>query len=140
MRERRLPFVDANIIIRLLTGDDPDKQARSRHLFKQIESGERTVTAPDTVIFECVFVLTSPRLYHLTKEEAAGLLLPLVQLSHFKLANKQTIQRAFDLYVANNLSFGDAYLVATMEQADSETLYSYDEGFDRLKGLDRQEP
>jgi predicted nucleic acid-binding protein len=135
-----LPFLEANILIRLLTGDDPQKQARARALFKQIEAGSLTVAVPATVIFECIFVLTSPRLYHLAKHEAVGLLLPIIRLPHLKLENRQTVLRAGDIYVMSSLSFGDAYIAATMEQAQSTTLYSYDRGFDQLKGFIRKEP
>ncbi len=137
---RGLPFLDANIIIRLLTGDDLEKQARARELFKRIEAGELAAAAPATVIFECIFTLTSPRLYHLSKQEAIALLLPILRLPGFKIENRQTVLRATDLYASTSLTFGDAYIAASMEQADSSTLYSYDKGFDRLKGIIRKEP
>jgi predicted nucleic acid-binding protein len=137
---RGLPFVDANVIIRLLTGDDPEKQTRTRALFRKVETGSITVALPATVIFECIFVLTSPRLYHLAKEQAVGLLLPIVRLPHLRLSNKRIVLRAFDIWVATPLGFGDAYIAAAMEQSESATLYSFDRGFDRVKGIKRIEP
>lgn len=135
-----LTFLDANIIIRLLTGDDPEKQSRARDLFKQIEAGKLTVALPATVIFECIFTLTSPRLYRLPKREVVGLLLPILKMPHFKVENRQTVLRATDLYATTPLSFGDAYIAASMEQVGSDAIYSYDKGFDRLKGIVRKEP
>ena len=44
------PFIDTDVIIRFLTGDDPDKQAAATALFEQVEQGLLTVQAPDTVI------------------------------------------------------------------------------------------
>lgn len=137
---RGLPFLDANIIIRLLTGDDPERQSSSRELFKQIEAGNLTVALPATVIFECIITLTSPRLYHLPKQEVIGLLLPILRLPHFRVESRETVIRATDLYASSSLSFGDAYIAASMEQVASNTLYSYDKGFDRLKGVVRKEP
>jgi predicted nucleic acid-binding protein len=135
-----LPFLDANIIIRLLTGDDPEKQRRARELFKRIEAGDLTLALPATVIFECIFTLTSPRLYRLPKQEAVALLLPLLKLPHLKVENRQTVLRAADLYATTPLSFGGAYIAAGMEQAGSDVIYSYDKGFGRLKGTVRKEP
>ena len=57
-------FLDTNIIIHFLTGDDPAKQAAAKVLFERIENKELTVYAPDTVIGDAVFVLASPRHYH----------------------------------------------------------------------------
>lgn len=59
-----IPFVDTDVIIRLLTGDDPVKQAQAASLFEQVEQGKLSLAAPDTVIADAVFVLASPRLYH----------------------------------------------------------------------------
>ena len=53
------PFVDTDVILRLLTGDDPTKQQAARVLFEQVEKGVLTLAAPDTVIADAVFVLAS---------------------------------------------------------------------------------
>jgi predicted nucleic acid-binding protein len=39
------PYIDTSVIVRLLTGDDPTKQARSRVLFQQVERGKIAVAA-----------------------------------------------------------------------------------------------
>lgn len=135
-----MPLIDTDVIVRLLTGDDIEKQQRARRLFKRIELGEESVIAPVTVIADCFYVLTSPSLYHLSKSEAVGLLRPILRLSHFRVANRRLVQRALDLCASVNLSFGDAYNAATMEQLGSETVYSFDRGFDRLRGIKRLEP
>lgn len=134
------PLIDTDIIVRLLTGDDVEKQQRARALFKQIEAGEVTVMAPVTVIADCFYVLTAPSLYHLPKSEAVGLLRPILRLPHFRVVNRKLVLRALDLCVNANISFGDGYIAATMEQTGSDTLYSFDRGFDRLRGITRLEP
>lgn len=135
-----MPLIDTDVIVRLLTGDDIEKQQRARRLFKRIELGEENVIAPVTVIADCFYVLTSPSLYHLSKSEAVGLLRPILRLSHFRVANRRLVQRALDLCASANVSFGDAYIAATMEQLRSDTVYSFDRGFDRLRGIARLEP
>lgn len=42
-------------VIRLLTEDDPDKQAAAARLFEQVEAGAITMAAPDTVIADAGF-------------------------------------------------------------------------------------
>jgi hypothetical protein len=56
MRYLRYPmqFLDTTIIIRLLIGDDPKKQAACQTLFEQIDHGAMSVFVPDVVIAECV--------------------------------------------------------------------------------------
>ena len=134
------PFLDTDIIIRFLTGDDPQKQAAAAALFQRIEQGSLTVAAPVTVIADAVFVLHSPRLYNKLRPEVQALLTPLVQLPHFRIQQRRTVLRALELYGSSTSGFGDAMLLAAMERARSTTLYSYDAGFDKVAGLTRLEP
>ena len=134
------PFIDTDVIIRFLTGDDLRKQAAAAALFEQVEQGLLTVAAPDTVIADAVYVLSSPRLYHIARSEVRELLTPLVCLPHFRIQNDASVLRALDLYASTNLDFGDTLIIASMEQQNSRILYSYDAGFDRIREITRQEP
>ncbi len=134
------PCVDTDIIIRLLTGDDPQKQAAAKTFFQLVEQGTLMVWAPDTVIADAVFVLSSPRLYYLPREQVSALLTPLVRLPHFRVRNRRALLRALQLYASTNLDFGDVFILASMQQTRSQILYSYDKGFDRIQGISRKEP
>ncbi len=133
-------FVDTDILIRLLTGDDPIKQESAAALFEQVESGALRLAAPDTVIADSVFVLSSPRLYHLPRPRVRELLAPLVRLPGFEIDNRRVVLAALDLFAGANIDFGDAMIVAAMRDAGVEALYSYDADFDRIPGIRRREP
>ncbi len=111
------PFIDTDVIIRLLTGDDLKKQAAATVLFEKMEKGLLTVVAPDTVIADAVFVL-----------------------SHFRVQNRTCILRALELYASTKLDFGDTLIIASMEEQNSHILYSYDNDFDHIQGITRREP
>ncbi|NOZ28404.1 MAG: type II toxin-antitoxin system VapC family toxin [Chloroflexi bacterium] len=134
------PFVDTDVIIRLLTQDDPEKQAAAAALFEQVERGELTLTAPDTVIADAVYVLSSPRLYNLPRDEIRAMLTALIRLPGFQVRNRRAVLRALDLYATTGIDFGDALIAASMEQAGSQIIYSYDAHFDRIPGIQRVEP
>ncbi len=134
------PFVDTDVIIRLLTQDDPEKQAAAAALFEQVERGELTLAAPDTVIADAVYVLSSPRLYNLPRDEIRAMLTALIRLPGFQVRNRRAVLRALDLYATTGIDFGDALIVASMEQAGSQIVHSYDAHFDRIPGVQRVEP
>lgn len=69
-------YVDTDVIIRLLTGDDPLKQQAARQLFERVEQGTLTLAAPDTVIADAVFVLSSKRWYNKSRRDVRDLLVP----------------------------------------------------------------
>jgi predicted nucleic acid-binding protein len=79
-------------------------------------------------------------LYHLPRSQVRDLLAPLVHLPGFLIHNKRAVLRALDLYASMNIDFGDALIVAAMEQAKSPVVYSYDAHFDRIAGITRAEP
>ena len=134
------PFIDTDVLIRLLTGDDPEKQARAAELFEQIEKKKIRVVAPVTVIADAVYVLSSKKLYNLPRSEIVGVLTPLLRLPNFRVRHRRIVRKALDIYLCSNLDFGDAFLAASMQQAKSETVYSYDADFDHIQGIHRLEP
>lgn len=132
-------FVDTDVLLRLITGDDPRKQAAARMLFQQVEAGTLTLRAPDTVITDAVFVLTSPRVYALPREFVRDQLAHLIRLQHFQVHNRRLL-RALAIFASVNIDFGDAMIVATMERRGATVLYSYDRDFNRIPGIERREP
>src|SRR5205085_8526216 len=134
------PFIDTDVIIRFLTGDDLDKQMAATALFEQVEQGLLSIQASDTVIADAVYVLSAPRLYHLARNDIREMLAALVRLPQFQVQNRWSVLRALDLYASTKLDFGDTLIIASMEQQNSRLLYSYDKGFDRIQAITRQEP
>lgn len=134
------PFIDTDVIIRFLTADDLQKQAEAAALFEQIESGELRVSAPVTVIADAVYVLSSPRLYKKGRKEIHELLSPLVRLPGFRLSSRRAVLEALDIYSTHNIDFGDALIVASMQEASSQIVYSYDADFDRFQQITRHTP
>ncbi len=134
------PFVDTDILIRLITGDDPVKQVAADALFRRVANGTAAVAAPESVIADTVYVLSSPRLYAMPRDRVRQVLTPLVRLPSFRVRNRDEVLRALDLYAMAGLDFGDALLVAAMEREGTGDLYSYDRHFDRIAGVTRREP
>lgn len=137
-----VPFIDTDIIIRYLTGDDPLKQDKAARLFQRVEEGTLTVAAPYTVVADAVYVLSSPRLYNLPRQHIADILVPLVRLPEFRVENRRAVLAALALYGhgKTKVDFGDALIVGAMQQSGSQVVYSFDADFDKITGIDRQDP
>ena len=129
--------IDTDVIIHLLTSDDLKKQKASASLFEKVEKGKLVLSAPTTVIADCVYVLSSPRLYSLPKSKIRDLLTTLIHIPNFKVENKQNVLKALDLYASMNLDFGDAYLIASALRSKDKIICSYDHDFDRMTGIKR---
>ena len=92
------------------------------------------------MIAEVVYVLSSKRTYNLPRDQIRARLYPLISLQGLRLPQRRTVLRALDLYVAYEIDFEDALIVAHMERQTIRDLYSYDRDFDQVPGVNRQEP
>ena len=133
-------FIDANVFIRHLTRDDPEKAQACLELFRQAQEKEITLITSESVIAEVVYVLSSKRLYNLPRDEIKQLLYPLLSLPGLKLTHRKTFLHALDLYAIYPLDFEDALTVAQMKRQEISEIYSYDRHFDQVAGITRLEP
>ncbi|MCL4488795.1 MAG: type II toxin-antitoxin system VapC family toxin [Chloroflexi bacterium] len=133
-------FVDTNVFLRHLTGDDPKKARACFELFQRAQRKEVTLTTSEAVIAEIVYVLSSKQVYALTREEIRARLYPLLSLPGLRLTHRKAYLRALDLYVSYPLDFEDAILAAQMERQKVREVYSYDREFDRVPSIERLEP
>ena len=135
-----MKFLDANVILRYLTGDDPQKAANCYELFQKVKRGEIELLTCEAVITEVVYVLSSHSLYNLPRDEICSLLTPIINLKGLKLPQKRLYIQALGIYAAKNIDFEDALCFAYMEKRQIKEIYSYDSDFDKLKEIKRLEP
>lgn len=134
------PYIDTDVIIRLLTGDDPQKRKAATALFEKVAQDDLVLSAPDTVIADAVYVLSSLNLYHLPRTEIRDLLVSLLRYPSFKVENKQSVIKALDFYADLNIDFGDALVAVLTQQSPEKIIYSYDHDFNKIKDVVRKEP
>jgi uncharacterized protein len=133
-------FVDANIILRYLTNDDPVKARKCLALFRKAKASEIVLTISEAVIAEVVYVLSSKRVYNLARKDVVARLRPLLHLPGLKLPHSTASLRALELYTRYTIDFEDALSIAHMTRQKIRDIYSYDTDFDRVEEITRIEP
>jgi predicted nucleic acid-binding protein len=134
-------FLDANIFLRYLTGDDEAKALACLQLFQRLEAGAEQAATCEAVLAEVVYVLSRGPGYRVAPGEIAARLRPVLGASGLKLPNKYVYLRALDLYTAYpTLDFEDVLAIAHMEHQRIDAIYSYDRDFDRVSEVTREEP
>ncbi|MBI4322082.1 MAG: PIN domain-containing protein [Chloroflexi bacterium] len=131
-------FLDTNILLRYFTRDDEEKARQALSLLARVERGEESVETSVLVVFETVYGLQ--RLYRVPRDRIRELVLNLVHLRGLHLPGKNLLDQAFDIYVAKNVSFADAYNAVHMQRRGLTEIYSWDTDFDRIDGVVRVEP
>jgi predicted nucleic acid-binding protein len=133
-----LPLIDTNVFLRHLVADHSIHSPMATAYFKRIERGEVKVRTTELVIFETVYTLQ--KLYKQSKSAIRDALFPLLEMPGIVLPSKKRLRETFDIYVAFNISFPDAYHVVVMKQLKLTEIVSFDREFDRVPGITRIEP
>lgn len=133
-------FLDTNVLVRYLTRDDPDKMERSRRLLARAEGGELALVVSESVVVELVQVLSSRRLYNIARTEVARAVSTIIGLSGVRMADKDALLRALEVWASSSADFVDALIFAQMERQEIDVIASFDRDFDHLAGITRCEP
>lgn len=135
----KLPrIIDANILLRFLTNDEPKQAAACEALLLRVEAGQEKVFLPDLVIADVVWTLE--KFYQVGKKRIKELLIPLLAAEGLICSNKGQILSALAFYSSKNIDWTDAFIAAYMIENEQPEIYSYDQDFDRLPELKRIEP
>ena len=116
--------VDTNVLVRLLTEDDPDQAKRAAKLF-----GENEIFIPKTVMLETEWVLRHA--YGIDKKGILGAFQRLMGLSNVKIEDHQTISVAVSWY-NKGFDFADALHLASSR--DAEEFATFDKSLLRKAG------
>lgn len=103
--------VDTNVLVRLLTGDDPDQTKRAADLFRR-----ENILIPKTVLLETEWVLRYS--YQLSPPAILAAFQKLLGLSQVTLEDGPAIAEALTRYEAG-MDFADALHLASGRGADA---------------------
>jgi predicted nucleic acid-binding protein len=134
----RAKFIDTNIFLRYLTGDDPRKFERCRELFKRALEKKILLLTSDMVIAEIIWTLHS--FYKVPKEEIIEKVTIIINTPNLKIPNKKLIFEVLALFGQKNIDYIDAYNAVFLKNNGCSEIYSYDRDFDRLEDIKRIEP
>jgi predicted nucleic acid-binding protein len=130
-------LLDANVIVRFLTGDHPAHSPRSRNLFARAAAGDVTLIVRDLALAETAWVLQS--LYSLDRNAITAALKDLIDSAGIEVENKATLLSALRNFAQTDVNFVDAYHAA-VAAAESIAIASFDRDFDQFAAVKRVEP
>ena len=127
-------FVDANVLIRHLTGDPP---AQARLATRYLDRSEQLLL-PDLTLAEVAYVLES--FYKVARAQVAGALRTILAFRAIRVVDAALLYRTVEIYEVHGIDFADAYLVASAERTGVSVVASFDRGIDRVGTVVREEP
>ena len=129
-------FIDANIFIAAYL-DSQEQGKRSKALLAKIAKGEQNAITNALVVNEVFYKVKELRGIGQVERVHRNLIsyahLSIMPIDDKVIANSIT-------YIKEGLNVSDAFHAATMKNAGVGTICSYDEGFDRARGIRRRVP
>lgn len=133
------PFIDTNILLRHLLGDQMEQSPASLHVFEELAEGTRCARVSATVFFEAVYILTTH--YSIDRARTAEALREIASLSSIEFPDRAAVLAALDLYEQHPvLSFADCLHAALSLEFCQGKVYTYDRKFGQVPGIARLEP
>ena len=121
-RKDGIEHVDTNILVRMITEDDPKLTKKAKKLFSH---KEKLYVFEDSAMMELVYVL-SGSIYNKNREQVAAGIKTAMLLPNL-ICNKGLIEDSLDLYVAHpSLSYVDCYLAAVTNISGEKPLWTFD--------------
>lgn len=114
---------DTNAILRYLLKDNPVQFKQAAAYFESVRSGKEKALLLESVLVECVYVLT--KFYKVPKEEARGSLAALLRYKGFVNSDKDILLEALALFAEENVDMVDCILIATARR-NSIPIFSFD--------------
>ena len=122
-------WVDANVLLRFITGDPPALARRARALMKKAEAGQLRLRLSPLVVAETVWVLDS--FYGFQHPKIRDALSALITAAGVDAQETDVLLGALHTMAEANVDFVDAYLAETA-RARNEPVCSFDTDFKRL--------
>lgn len=118
----RSAFLDTNALLRHIFQDQSDHSSCATALFHKAGSGEVSLYAADSVIFEAVYVLSKQ--FGATKHEIAESLQEALDIPGFIVSNRDALQSALAFWAQHGgLSFVDCFHLAMAAQLGLDHIY-----------------
>lgn len=130
--------IDANIVLRLLTGDPPEMAEAAATVFARAEAGELALHLSRFTVAEVVWTLE--RAYKIARQDIARELMEFFSSHVLAVDDRDIVLESLGWYGELNVSFGDAIVASEMRRAGRRAIYSFDPDFDRVPGIERIAP
>ena len=129
MKKQAKSLPDTNTIIRYLMGDDAALFGKAKSFFDEVKSGNVKAVILESVIAECIYVLT--RIYKVPRHKAAGSIIDILRYKGIANSDREELINALTLFSDNKLDIVDCILAAKT-MAGGDTLFSFDNELNNL--------
>ena len=125
--------LDTNVLVRLLTNDDPAQATRARRLIAKAEADAEPVFVSQLVILETEWVLRSR--YGFGRDAIRDALAALLEVRELNIEDESTIEEALFQWEQGSAGFADCLISAHHRASGCRGTYTFDSKAAKLEGF-----
>ncbi|SPJ15540.1 conserved hypothetical protein [Syntrophobacter sp. SbD2] len=125
---------DTNILIRYLTRDDEPLYLRAKEFFDQVKEGSTRAVVLESVIAECVYVLT--KIYKAPRNKVSESLIDILHYKGIANLDRRELIRALTLFYERDIDIVDCILCAKASGSNT-SLFSFDSKRNKMSESNR---
>ncbi|MCE5230199.1 type II toxin-antitoxin system VapC family toxin [bacterium] len=116
--------VDTNVLVRLLTRDDPRQAKRALEFIEHAEKSGQSVLVSNPVLMELCWVLRSA--YEYSRDEVIGTIEQLAMAPVFAFESREILEQLVTVARSSSIDIPDLIIALTAKQHDCETTLTFD--------------
>lgn len=124
-------FIDTNIWLRYIIGDQKEQFNACQKLFNLNEQGKLRLYSSTIVLMEVVYTLTS--FYKVSREQIISDLKGILSSRNLTIIEKTNFSKALEIFETQNIKLTDCLIVSQLPK--SVSLCTYDTDFKKIKNL-----
>lgn len=125
--------LDTNVLVRLLTGDDPVQAEAARHFVSRHGTEAGSLRVETAVLLELVWTLK--RAYGYTRKHQVIALQGLLAEPCFTVADRPAVEKALVLFAKTSADFADCLIAIQNAEAGCVHTYTFDTDAARAAGM-----
>ncbi|MEA2564191.1 MAG: hypothetical protein QOH06_5695 [Acidobacteriota bacterium] len=127
--------LDTNILIRLLTKDDPDQTALAEELLQKAADAEESCFISDPVLCEVEWLLESS--YRAKRRDVLAAMQELLGGDLFVFEDREVLRQAIVKYQESKADFSDCLIGAKARSRGARATYTFERALAREPGFTR---
>lgn len=125
--------IDTNVLVRLLTGDDPQQEAAVHRLLAPYDAIAESVLIDDIVLVETIWTLK--RLYGFDKAALVDVLERLLSTITFEFEQREWLTVATGVFAGSGADFSDCLIAVRNAFMGCEATATFDQAMKGLPGV-----
>ncbi len=120
---------DTNAVLRYLLKDNIDLYNKAGKFFRKVKVGEEKAVILESVIVECIYVLT--KIYKVPKEKVASSLIDILHYRGIVNNDQRELIEALTFFTNQNIDIVDCILLMKAKSSHA-ALFSFDRDLNRI--------